>query len=82
MQRLINLSPIFFNLIPKMSSPSPVSSTSTSQTVCPEEVTNQALMSAIMDLRAKLVSMSSEQDRLVKLVNDLSRRGLDTHTEP
>ena len=64
-----------------MSSPSPVSSTSASQTVCPEEVTNQALMSAIMDLRARLVSMSREQDQLVKLVNDL-RDGLDTRTEP
>ena len=64
-----------------MSSPSPVSSAAASQTVRSEEVTNQTLMSVIVDLRAQLTSMSRRQDELMELVLDL-RRELKTHTEP
>jgi len=64
-----------------MSSPSPDSSAAVSQTVCSEEVTNQTLMSVIVDLRAQLTSMSRRQDELMELVLDL-RRELKTRTEP
>ena len=64
-----------------MTSPSPVSSTAVSQTVCPEEVTNQTLMSAITDLRAQLTSVSRRQDELMELITDL-RYELDTRGGP
>ena len=64
-----------------MPSPSPVSSAATSQTVCSEEVTNQALMKVIVDLQAQLTSLSRQQNELMELVTDL-RRELGTRAEP
>jgi len=72
---------ILSNPLPEMSSPSPDSSATTSQTVCSEEVTNQALMSLIVDLRAQLTSMSRRQEQLMELVLNL-RPEPATRAEP
>ena len=64
-----------------MPSSSPVSSTAASKTVYSEEVTNQALMSAIMDLRAQLTSLSHRQDWLMELITGLLHE-FNARTEP
>lgn len=71
----------FSSPFPAMSSPSPDSSATTSQTVCSEEITNQALMSLIMDLRAQLTSMSRRQEQLMELVLNI-RPEPATRAEP
>jgi len=71
---------ILSNPLPGMPSPSDSSAT-TSQTDCSEEVTNQALMSLIVDLRAQLTSMSRRQEQLMELVLNL-RPDPATRAEP
>ena len=56
-----------------MTSPSSASSATASQTPY-SEVTNQALMSLIVELRTELASMSQRQNQLMQLVLDLQRQ--------
>ena len=60
---------------------SPPPSVSPSAAASQEEVTNQTLMSVIMDLRAQLTSISRRQDEMMQLILNV-RCEVETRTEP